>query len=404
MVLVGIVTGLAYIPWLPILMDISSNAESGYHSAIVVNKQGLEIIAFHLFGVPYNIFIVLSLAGFIGTFHATRWQAYLPNKKTLLVGLWLIVPLILPIFSDLLFDYGLLNHRSMIGLIPALSILIAHVLVQLRRWAFNLFFAILIINNLTTTGSGGPPLGPWWEVATAMTDCMGENDLLVIESNDILQLVTFEQHAELAGIARSSIYRVKHLQDPNLIQIQARLNQDTSIDTVCWVEYLDHSRGVNTINYLGRLGFVQTAPSVNFPQEHPDYNARYILLDEITIGHYSRQPVMDSTLNFGDILLLQNTEHFQRENRYYLDLLWKPTRDLEQEYIISAFLLSMDKILVAQHDSLPFDGRSSTTTWQTHMLYSDRRSFDISNLSAGQYQLGLQVYSSLDVVNLLINP
>ena len=404
MLIVGGITGLAYIPWLPILLDISSASESGYHSAITLNWAGVEILVYHLFGIPYNIFILLSLAGFAGNLNTAHWRDYLPNKKTMLVGLWLTVPLILPIIITLFFDYGLLNHRSMVGMVPAVSILIAHVLVQLRRWAFNLIFAVLVINNLSTTGFSGPPLGPWWEMGAATADCMGKNDLLVIESNDILQLVTFEQHAELAGIPRDSIYEVKRQKDPNLTQIRTKLKQDTSIDTVCWVEYLDHFRSINPHQFLGDLGFSQTAPPVNFPQNSPAYDKRYVLLDEINIWHFSREMDTEQIIDFGGILSLQKAEHFQRNDHLYLDLLWKAKTAIEQDYTISAFLLSPEGVLIRQHDSFPLEGKNMTSTWQTDMLYSDRRSLDIADLPSGRYQIGLQVYLWPDVVNLLITP
>ncbi len=83
--------------------------------------------------------------------------------------------------------------------------------------------------------------------------------------------------------------------------------------------------------------------------------------------------------------------------------MWQALGHIPNDYTVTTFLLK-DGVLVGQHDSYPLNGLNPTTLWDAGAWYYDSHAISIENLPAGEYQLGIGVYTWWDVKNLPITP
>jgi hypothetical protein len=63
---------------------------------------------------------------------------------------------------------------------------------------------------------------------------------------------------------------------------------------------------------------------------------------------------------------------------------------------VSAFVLNAQGQLVAQHDAFPADNMRPTTGWQPGTMVYDPHQLDLPELPAGQYTVGIKVYTWQD--------
>lgn len=374
----AIVVALAYLPWLPSMLFQMREGlpESGYHSALEVDADGMDILLFQLFGVPRGIFITLTLAGLVASFNARRFQDYLPNERTMLMAMQFAGVLFIPIAIDVFLDYGLLNHRSMIALVPVLAILIAHVLSQMRFWAYLLMGAVLLVNNLTTIGAQSPLRGPWEEATDFVSIYGSPDDQIIVETTDILQFHALKHHFKL-DIDRDEAMMV------NGDTLTHYLDQrGTSLSPIWLVEYFDDLE-------VGQPQLVQSG----YQAVTPSFNSSSFLNDTITVTYYVQPPEEDALpYRFDEALTIADFGIDRRGDDLVLNLLWRTLRSPSVDYTVSAFLLHPTDGLVAQHDSPPLDGLSPTSAWLPNHHYFDRRILDTAALSPSTYELAVQIY------------
>jgi len=99
--------------------------------------------------------------------------------------------------------------------------------------------------------------------------------------------------------------------------------------------------------------------------------------------------------NEAEALTLRSAQAQTYTGGVTVNVLWSLDDIVSREYTVSAFVLGADGAF-ANHDSVPLEGRSSTTTWTPDGLYFDSHIIDTSTLPAGDYQVGVAVYFFTD--------
>ncbi|MBN1680101.1 MAG: glycosyltransferase family 39 protein [Anaerolineae bacterium] len=394
--LVVMIIAAGYLPWLPSMLDQARGGShglgdsGGFLYAEPLNRDGLDVIAFQLFGVPEALFFGLAAAGLAGTYAAARRRDYLPTPQTALDGLWLAVPVLLPMIIHAA-GFKLLTYRPMIGLVPALALLIGHTLNEMPRWAFRLLLGIILLNNLTTTGATRTSNGPWWAVADLLRENASPADALVIESD--LHAYTIEEHARIANVPVRESIRATQIRlgwaNETSEPVIDRLARQNSV----WlVEFLNEYDGRPD---LTALGFVQTTPKIDFGDfiNHPVQAARF-----------ARPPADPLPWTFGAAMQLAEVDQFVDDGGLHVNLTWQALAPPDVDYSVLVFLLAPDGGVIVQHDSYPLNGRSPTSTWTTGGLYFDRHNLPTDDLPPGAYDLGVRVYTWWDLVIQPVTP
>jgi hypothetical protein len=265
-----------------------------------------------------------------------------------------------------------------------MCLLLGYALSQMRGWTFTLLLAILLVNNLTTTGAEPWPRGPYWDVGNLLAENLSPGDALQIESN-VLDSFVIEDHANYAGtryaVANhgSALSRTWFADKNRAVEDQLR-----GYDRVWLVEY---QRDRDIRPELDRLGYAQVTPTL-------DLGAYQI--DNIRLTFYAHFAAGEPTYRFGDDLGLRSIEIDQHDESLGVNLFWIALRDGIPDYTVSVFLLNDADALVSQHDSPPLNGHSPSSAWVRDWPNYDRHNLDLSGLPPGIYRLGIKVYASGD--------
>jgi len=387
MVLSAGMMGLFLAPWIPsFITQIQSSVlgESGYHSALPINEEGMGIIRYNLFGKSELLIMILAIAGIIGTFTPKRARDVLPNDQTAFLGLIFLIPIIAPMLSDALFNFGLLAHRPLMVSVPAIVLLIGYVLSSMKFWQYSLLTIALILNHLMPTIiPATPERGPWWEITSFLDQHVSPSDTMFYASADDLFFFTLEQHGFLADLP----YRGFEYYPFDFAEL------DRKTERVMWRIQFFEADGLSP-QLLTPAGYVPITPVLDFG---------FFSTDNIRITGFARPDERPPLFNFGDQLGLLEVEHRQIGERLQVYLLWKALAHIPYDYTITTFLLK-DGVLVSQHDSFPMNALNPTTLWADGSWQYDTHAISLAGLAEGDYQLGIGVYTWWDVTNLPISP
>lgn len=364
------VISISYLPWLPVLVDQASGGgltiqSDGYESGLELNRTGFEIIFFQLFGIPEALFAGLALGALV---------LYRLDERLRLLAMWLSVPLLLGI-AITAGGYNILLHRPLIALIPAVAILAGATLSTLQPRFYILLLGIIVVNNLTTVGAVRPERGPWWELGDVVFALSSPHDVLHIESD--LHVYVIEQHTRDAP--QQGTIRAQQIGDRETVN-----NQLSEVDRLWLIEFV---RDYDVRQDLANLGFAQVTPTLDFGD---------FLIDRITLTYFARPSDAAPEWIFAESLGLQAFDFFVDDEYLRVNLDWVALQDPGQDYTVSVFLLNESGQLVAQHDSFPLEGRSPTVGWVAGFPYFDRHSLPITDLPAGDYRLGVRIYTWWD--------
>jgi hypothetical protein len=387
MVLSAGMMGLFLAPWIPsFITQIQSSVlgESGYHSALPINEEGMGIIRYNLFGKSELLIMILALGGIFGSFMPKRARELLPSDQTGFLALIAIMPIFAPIMSDAVFDFGLLAHRPMLVCVPAIVLLIGHVLSSFKAWQYGLLTVALVFNHLMPTIiPATPERGPWWEITAFLSQHVSPSDTMFYASEDDLFFFTLEQHGYLADLP----YRAFEYYEFDFAEL------DRKTERVMWRIQFFEADGLSP-QLLKPAGYAPVTPILDFG---------FFSTDNIRITGFARPDDSAPLYTFGDQLGLMSVEHRQVDNHLQVYLMWKALNTLPNDYTITTFLLK-DGVLMAQHDGYPLNGLNPTTLWQPNSWQYDTHGIPLDNLPAGEYQLGIGVYTWWDVKNLPILP
>ena len=395
--LVFVAIALLFAPCLPLFVEQATGGSfgvgetGGYVHGLPLNSTGLKVIIFQFFGVPETLFVGLALAGLAGTWAPSRWQDRLPSRSTALAGLWLSVPIVLPILITAA-GYKLLTYRPMVGLVPALAILIGGVLAKMPRWVYSVLLAIIVVNNAVTTGAAFPTHGPWWSDPTeVLATNMSPQDVLYIESD--FMTYSIEEHARQAHLPYHAIIRGGPIRSDWAGETgEPVLDRLAQVDSLWLVEYRE-TRDVWPD--LANLGFVPTTPTMDFGT---------FIGSSVRLTRFARLPDHLLPWTFGTELQLSGIDWWQTDDALHVDMTWLALAQPSLDYTVLTFLMGADGRLVTQRDSYPLSGRSPTTTWTANSWHFDRHNLDLSHVPPGEYRLGVRIYTWWDLAIQPVTP
>lgn len=374
---------LAYLPWLPRLQQTLSGSgytmsASGHLSALAVDREGVAIILYQLFGLPEALFLGLTVAGIVACY-PTRWR---PDARTGLAALWLSLPILLPALITLA-GYRMLTHFPMLGLIPAMALLIGHVLGQMERWIYTLLLGILLVNNLTTTGADFRERGPWWAVADTLAAYSNPATAVLMESD--YHAYVLQEHMQIADVPAAGVIRAQQIRDRWSGEPAVEVNDLIAAQAAVWLFEFIPARDLRPD--LQSLGYQPTTP----PLDYGVFLGRPITLQRFALP-LNHEPLAV----FGDHLHLLAAPTFQQDHTLSVDLTWTVPTVPGIDYTVSVFLLHPNGTLAAQHDSFPLDGKAPTGGWQPGQFYFDPHNLPLAGLAPGSYTLAIKVYTWQD--------
>lgn len=376
---------LCYMPWLPVIQDQINDVQGGLNHAFTNNWENYKIIAYQLIGIPEILFLLLT---FFGTL---RWQHN--GRPTITFRTLLPLSVLITTFGLtwlLNTVYTTLWYRSLIVILPAFVLLVAHALAQFRGAAQVVMVAVVLAQSLFSTGADTPPRWPWPDVGDFLADHSTEADMMLYAA--WFETYSASYYVNAAGSRSSEFFAELWRIDNDIDDVVPEIARRTADAQGLWM--IKDSFDPTYSEILRAQGWQQTA------QVLWGTNAVYT----IELLRFDRPP-QEPPLHRFDLFQLRRAQWDVKDETFSLSLLWEPTTEPERNYTVSAFLLDATGALVSQHDSYPLDGRNATLGWQAGGLYFDAHALDISSLPAGSYRIGLKVYyfspdfSMLTVVN-----
>lgn len=359
---------LAYLPWVPIMLNQLNDVPEGLGHSLPNNSTGYEIYFFQLVGTPEWFWAIMAVGALIVL--KRRTAAVLP-LLIVIVGVGGSIGMHQVIAS--------LWYRSGVIVLPALFVLVGATTTHFSRPAAFVLVAFILVHSLNTTAAQQPPRLPWVDVSTYLTQRTDDTDIIVMD-------MWWETYS-------LDYYLGEQANPPNhsLLEIIRRNENDAAM-----IALLDsYSQDYNGI------WLVKESPTT---ARATDLEARgWILSDRIRwedsvhgmfleLQRYDLPPDDGRVLtNFGPLPLLRG-DIVTGEDWLTVQLLWSATEPIERSYTISTFLLDNAGQLVAQDDSPPAANRNPTIGWLPNSLHYDAHVIDISKLPAGDYTVGVKVY------------
>jgi len=383
-----VLAAISLLPWL-LLTGGDQSSNISFAEWIRPDAFGFWLADFvqRYFSGQWALVIGLCALGVFGIFIIGERVRFRPHPTAILLILWLGVPLLLTLLGN---EFApLYQPRRISQIVPAIALLTALGLVAFPRFSRWFLVIVLLIYGLFTVDYwrykqpwrdfvaetvdylapgtpllfevGGDDYAPRYHYAEALPF---SHDLL-LEGNDpgdievpLLGLTTWRQldpDGYSAGL-------------PGYIQAQEHL----------WLFYWSSDSGA--LDWLDTFGFQRTAAiRASF---NPDvYLYRYDRLPEEPIAAYQNGMILREVLISDSGLV---------------ELIWQTEEMLIESYTTSVVLLNEAGEVVTQQDSPPLLGESATNTWEVGNPVYDPKPLETQTLPAGDYQVGVVVYSSVD--------
>jgi hypothetical protein len=382
--------GLLLIPWLPaIYSQITEERPDGLPHALNNSWVVYKTIAFQVVGIPEIFWLSLAGLAIVGPvlvppFNWRNLQRIHPSS--LLLGLIVILTVGLSILFNAF--YPTLSFRSLAVVIPALAGLVGYSLTFFGPRERLFLIVFIVIQSLATTSANPVPRAPWPEVANYLSRHTTSDELILFELDTDEHAVAYYLEQIGADIDWVST-ETERDRNPNTFETYLA-NLLAEQDQV-WVAKIDWPF-YDIRNDLLKLGFVQTAPNIEWPL----YIGRPIELWRFERVDGAQEQIL---AQFGERFVLHRASITRHPEWVTVNLLWSPIAELDDQYTVSVFLLHESGAILtpeSQHDSWPLDGQSPTQDWQPGKFYFDSHAVDTTNLPPGDYQIGLKIYHPVD--------
>lgn len=299
-----------------------------------------------------------------------------PLRESVLVLMWALLPVIITFVANAWLP--ILTPRKLALIAPAIALLVAWGLGNLRQPARGLLVGALLVYGVATVDFYQLK-EPWDRVAENATRYAlpGEAALMEVGLGGY-PLGYYLDHS--TAFNRTEATPARNLprwreDAPNTYD--AELNQLLTTHDTVWLAHW--SPETRIFDLLGAAGLVRTATMTT---DH--------LGNDLNVYRYDRLPDEPITVYASGMTLL--AAEFQAGR---LDLWWSADEALTQDFSVSAFVLNESGVLVAQHDSFPFENQRPTSSWQLGEVVYDPRPLNL-DLPTGDYQLGVKVYTYFD--------
>lgn len=390
--------GLLYLPWIPVLIQqITLERPGGLPHALPNNSTVYAVLTFQLLGIPELLWVVLCVVGAIGIFTVNFdsvgdiWRKWKPTPATLLP---LPILILTPALSILLNNfYPTLSFRSLAVIVPLALVLAAHGLARFRVPEQTALVAFIILFSLSKTGSTPLQRAPWQDIGNFMTDHATQSDVIFLELDTDVDPMAY--YLSQAGNPTDYIFS-ERVRETEPEDYPALIEDTLSTHNGIWVAKLGWAAIDGDVRpELVAQGFVETTPEIDYGAYLDEGGMFVWRLDRPPqnppLTTYSDTPESDNP----DALILRSAEAEAHPDGVTVNLLWSVDATPARDYTISAFVLADDGTFM-NHDSAPFEGRSPTTTWTADGLYFDSHLIDTSGLPAGEYHVGVAVYTFTD--------
>jgi 4-amino-4-deoxy-L-arabinose transferase-like glycosyltransferase len=375
-ILANLGIGLLFLPWVPTLLNMLDRTPYGLNHTLPATQYSYRILAFQLLGTPEAFWAILAILGVVSI------RSWRPTAASSMPALVLGITVGVSIIINL--EYQSLSFRSLSIVIPALVMLIAHALAGFRTYEARVVVGIAVAISLTTTASQVPErVTTFRPLVDFMIDHSTPNDVILAEIHwDSFPMVYYINRRP-----DPLPYRINHLEVRTARSQREDFatymrNQLTDFDAVWLVQMENFQLRYDTLAILASDGFVPTV--------------RMIWEDDfipVQLTRFDRLPQAAPVVTFGEIMQLAGVNIAEHYHGVSVNLLWTPLESPQYNYTTSVFLLDSAGQLVVQHDSYPMNDFAPTTQWLPDQYYYDSYFLPTSDLPAGTYQVGVQVYT-----------
>lgn len=373
-----LLSGLLFTPWFLTYGFNQSLNDTGLYAGMPSTLGSLRELRDKFLTEQWPLMVGLLLLGIVTIDTSQPLPVKLRKPgRVFLLGFWLLFTLIVTYVGN--FWYAILSPRRIMLITPALAILMAQGLGNIRGWALPFLTGVIAIYGLSTVDHYYPK-PPWDEVGADMARYAepGQLALMEIYRGDFPLGYYVNQwlpdNTEVVSMRR---LRVNH---PDRYQADVLALADRH--EVAWVAFWDPDETV--FQLLEQAGYQRTAtlPTPHFGQE------------VINVYRYDRLQPGDTATAYINGMVLEQATLIDDGGR--VDLWWTADKMLNDDYTISVFLLDESGQLVAQHDSYPLENERPTSGWQPGEVVYDPHPLDLSALPPGNYTLGVKVYTWYD--------
>jgi hypothetical protein len=330
----------------------------------------------------WSLVLALAALGMVIRVYGQRFRVrWHPLREPILVLMWALLPVIITFMANAWLP--ILTPRKLALIAPAVALLVAWGLANLRQPVRELLVGVLVIYGMVSVDFYQLK-EPWNQIAENMTRYSLPGDAALMEVGlGGYPLGYYLDHSEAFSPTSADATRARNLvrwrQDSPLSYEAALGALLVDRDTV-WLAHW--SPETHIFDILADAGFARTA-TLTTDHIGNDLNVhRYDRIADAAIATYTSGMTLIGT-------------HFQKENGQ-LDLWWTADDTPDQDYTVSAFALDENGQLAAQYDSFPFENRHPTSAWQPGEIVYDPRPLDLTRLAPGHYTLGVKVYTYQD--------
>jgi hypothetical protein len=307
-----------------------------------------------------------------------RWQ---PLREPALALMWALLPVAITFVANAWLP--ILTPRKLALIAPALALLAAWGLGNLRQPARGLLVGVLVVYGVATVDFYQLK-EPWNRVAENMTRYALPGDAALMEVGlGGYPLGYYLDHSTAFNRAASrAAHNLPRWREDTPAAYEAELGDLLAAHDTVWLAHW--SPETRIFELVAAAGLTRTA---TLTTDH--------LGNDLNVYRYDRLPEEHVAVYASGMILL--AAEF-RDDAGRLDLWWTADETPDQDYSVSAFALDDSGGLAAQHDSFPFENVRPTTSWGRGEVVFDPHRLDMSRLRAGRYTLGVKVYTYYDGV------
>jgi 4-amino-4-deoxy-L-arabinose transferase-like glycosyltransferase len=370
--------GLLFVPWLLVVVS-GQTANIGTGFARPSTLATLYNWRINWFTGQWALLLGLAMLGLVTLVYGERVRVHWrPLGPAFLLLAWFIVPIALTYLLN--FHVPILMDYRLTQITPAVALLIAFGLGNLRGVARTFLVVVIVVYGLTSYDTPAPR-PPWREVGlnAARYAVPGDLALAHVTPSGDWQVLYYYERFMPPGVERRSL-RQWQLEDGATYAdgLPALLAEHATVWFMHW------SSDRSGFAALERTGHRQTAVMSE------DW-----LGNDLNVYRFDQVPPESERIAaFAPGLILRAAAIYPDELR--VDLWWSANTPLDDDYTISARLLDESGRLVAQLDSAPFAGQRPTATWAAGEVVYDPRRLELAEgidaLPPGTYTVAVQVY------------
>ncbi|MGQ9886956.1 MAG: glycosyltransferase family 39 protein [Aggregatilineales bacterium] len=364
-----------FMPWFAVYGWNQRLNDTGIMAALPNTWQTFVEIGHKYFSQMWPVMFGLLLLGVValeyeGERIRIRWQ---PFASSALLLLWFSLPVALTVAANFFYDF--LSPRRILLISPAIAILTARGLGNLRHPARGFLIGAIVVYSLATVDDYYPK-APWNAVGANLARYAAADELVLMEIyRDDFTFDYYVDYLLSPQTPRESLRRWR--EDRAYEYPQALIAQMQAAPTI-WLTHW--SPDDSAFRFLEQTGHVQTALMT---VDHWG--------NDLNLYRFDRLPD-EAVAEFANGMTLRHVEIVDTR----VDLWWSAAAPLALDYTTSVFLFNEAGVLAAQHDAFPFENGRPTTTWAIGEVIYDPHPLDLDELSPGVYSVNVQVYTYFD--------